>query len=156
NQCPPAGVAAVVPLPTRKTPSVTMNRLRRPSLSDNCPKNSAPTTSPMRYQVAMSAAALAESPRDDLSVRSGPTLVAIVISSPSSTQATPSAVASLVWSRDHGSRSMRAGIRLRILAPLAVSVAIASLHRGRSIPYPTQNEALRRPLSGLGGESHIC
>src|ERR1700756_5117661 len=107
-----------------------MNRLRRPSLSDNWPKNNAPITSPMRYQVAMSAAELAESPSEVFSVRSGLTLLAIVISSPSSTHATPSAVTSLVWNRDHGSRSIRAGIRLRILAPLAVSVDIGNLQGG--------------------------
>src|SRR5260370_35446607 len=55
NQCPLAGVAAVRPLPIRYTPSVTMNRFRRPSLSDSCPKNSAPMTSPIRYHVAMPA-----------------------------------------------------------------------------------------------------
>ena len=49
NQWPPAGVTAVSPLPIRYTPSVIMNRFRRPSLSDSRPKNSAPMTSPIRY-----------------------------------------------------------------------------------------------------------
>ena len=40
--------AAVSPLPIRYTPRVTVNSLRRPSLSDSRPKNSAPTTSPAR------------------------------------------------------------------------------------------------------------
>src|ERR1700722_18889440 len=118
NHIPPAGVIAVSPLPTRYTPSVIMNRLRRPSLSDSWPKNSAPMTSPMRYQVAMSATELADSPRAALWVRSGPTFAAIVISSPSRTQATPSALTNLVWNLDHGSRSIRAGIRLRIVPVL--------------------------------------
>ena len=39
NQYPPRGVAAVRPLPIRYTPSVTMNRFFRPSLSDSWPKN---------------------------------------------------------------------------------------------------------------------
>ena len=91
-----------------------MNRFLRPSLSDSCPKNSAPMTSPIRYQVAMSATALADMCSAAFWVRSGPTLAAMVISSPSRTQATPSAITSLVWNLDHGSRSIRAGIRLRI------------------------------------------
>ena len=98
-----------------------MNRFRRPSLSDSMPKNSAPMTSPIRYQVAMSATA----PADMLSVvfwvRSAPTLLAIVISRPSRIQATPSAITRWVWNRDQGSLSIRAGIRLRILGLLAVS-----------------------------------
>ena len=42
------------------------------------------------------------------------TLLAMVISRPSRIQAMPRAVTILVWNRDHGSRSIRAGIRLRI------------------------------------------
>ena len=121
NQYPPLGVAAVRPLPIRYTPSVTMNRFFRPSLSDSCPKNRAPMTWPIRYQVAMSATALADMCKVLPNVRSGPTLLAMVISRPSRTQATPSAITSLVWNRDHGSRSIRAGIRLRIAELLAVS-----------------------------------
>ena len=121
NQWPPAGVAAVSPLPTRYTPSVIMNRFRRPSLSDRWPKTSAPMTSPIRYQVAMSATAPADMFSVLLSVRSGPTLLAIVISRPSRIHATPSAITSRVWNRDHGSRSIRAGMRLRSPSPLAVS-----------------------------------
>ena len=68
-----------------------MNRLRRPSLSDSWPNTRAPMTSPIRYQVAMSATELADSPSDAFEVRSGPTLLAMVISSPSRTQATPRA-----------------------------------------------------------------
>jgi hypothetical protein len=37
-----------------------MNGFRRPSLSESIPKNRAPMTSPIRYQVAMSATALAD------------------------------------------------------------------------------------------------
>ena len=64
-------------------------------------------------------------------VRSGPTLLAIVISSPSRTHATPSATTILVWNLDHGSRSIRAGIRLRIpgLAVSGVAVIAPSLLR---------------------------
>ena len=98
-----------------------MNRFFRPSLSDSCPKNSAPMTSPIRYQVAMSATEPADMCKVLLWVRSGPTAAAIVISRPSRIQATPSAITSLVWNRDHGSRSIRAGIRLRIAGLLTVS-----------------------------------
>ena len=42
------------------------------------------------------------------------TLLAMVISRPSRTQATPRATTSLVWNRDQPSRSSRAGIRLRM------------------------------------------
>jgi hypothetical protein len=45
------------------------------------------------------------------------TAAATVISSPSSTQATPSAITILVWYGEHGSRSVRAGMRLRITGP---------------------------------------
>src|SRR4051794_26861891 len=48
------------------------------------------------------------------SVRTAPTAPAIVISSPSSTQATPRAITMRVWNGAHGSRSMRAGMTLRI------------------------------------------
>ena len=44
----------------------------------------------------------------------GPTLLAMVISRPSRTHATPSATTILVWNLDQGSRSIRAGIRLRM------------------------------------------
>src|ERR1700678_4194157 len=121
NQCPPTGVAAVRPLPTRYTPSVTMNRFRRPSLSDSRPKKSAPMTSPIRYQVAMSETAPTDMCSVVFWVRSGRTLRAIVISSPSRIQATPSATTRWVWNLDHGSLSIRAGIRLRIIGLLAVS-----------------------------------
>ena len=91
TQPPPATVAAVSPLPTRYTPSVIMNRFRPPSLSESLPKNSAPITSPTRYQVAMSADCAAVRFSVLFWVRSATTLAAIVISRPSRTQATPSA-----------------------------------------------------------------
>ena len=88
-------------------------------------------TSPMRYQVAMSATPLADMCSVSGEVRLGPTLLAMVISSPSRTQATPSATTILVWNLDHGSRSIRAGIRLRIpeLAVSGVAVIAPSLSR---------------------------
>ena len=121
NQYPPRGVSAVSPDPIRYTPRVIMNRFLRPSLSDSWPKNSAPMTSPIRYQVAMSATALADMFSAAFWVSSGPTLLAMVISRPSRTHATPRAITSLVWNFDHGSRSIRAGIRLRMPGLLAVS-----------------------------------
>ena len=42
------------------------------------------------------------------------TLLAIVISRPSRTHATPRATTNMVWNRDQPSRSSRAGIRLRM------------------------------------------
>ena len=120
---PPAGVAAVRPLPIRYTPSVIMNRFRRPSLSESRPKNSAPMTSPIRYHQAMSPTWPAPRFSVFFNVKSGPTLLAMVISRPSSIHAMPSAVTSLVWNRDQGSRSILAGIRLRILGLSVVSTA---------------------------------
>jgi hypothetical protein len=70
----------------------------------------------------MSASAPADMCSALFSVRSRPTLLAIVISSPSGIQATPSAATILVWNGDHGSRSIRAGISLRIAGPLVVAL----------------------------------
>ena len=124
NQWPPAGVTAVSPLPTRYTPRVMTNRLRRPSRSERRPKNSAPMTSPIRYHQAMSATLPADMFSVLCNVRSGPTMLAMVISRPSRIQATPSAITSLVWNRDQGSRSIRAGMRLRMEG---VSVPVADV-----------------------------
>ena len=90
-----------------------MNSLRRPSLSDSRPKYSAPTTSPARYTVATRPAAADERPSVSGFVRMSVTELATVISRPSRIHATPSATTIRVWKGDHGSRSMRAGIRLR-------------------------------------------
>ncbi len=122
-QLPPAGVAAVSPLPIRYTPRVIVKRFLRPSLSESRPKNSAPMTSPIRYHQAMSPTWPA--PRFSVlcSVRSGPTLLAMVISRPSRIQATPSAMTSRLWNLDQGSRSILAGIRLRIFGLSVVASA---------------------------------
>ena len=56
----------------------------------------------------------------------------MVISRPSRTHATPSAITSLVWNLDQGSRSIRAGMRLRmpgLLAVWGVAVIAPSLLR---------------------------
>src|SRR5579875_3411501 len=107
---------------------VTMNRLRRPSLSDSRPKNSAPMTSPIRYQEAMLPACEVVRWSVFLSVRSATTLAAIVISRPSRTQATPRAVTIRVWNLDQGRRSIRAGMVLRIVGASAVPDADAIVH----------------------------
>ena len=52
-----------------------------------------------------------------VSVSTAPTPPAMVISSPSSTQATPRATTIRVWNGAHESRSMRAGTVLRTGAP---------------------------------------
>ena len=123
-----------------------MNRFLRPSLSDSWPKNSAPMTSPIRYQVAMSATELADMFSVFFWSRYGPTLLAIVISRPSRTQATPSATTSRVWNLDQGSRSIRAGIRLRMAGLLDVW--------GVAVIAPSFMRRFRRlcPVSGVPTE----
>src|SRR5271165_1122224 len=111
-----------------------MNRFFRPSLSDSRPNTRAPMTSPIRYHHAMSETA----PADMLSVlcmvRSGPTLLAMVISSPSRIQATPSAITSRVWNFDQGNRSIRAGIRLLMRGLLVVVDVVAMVRSSLSRP----------------------
>ena len=158
NQYPPAGVIAVSPLPTRYTPSVIMNRFRRPSLSDSRPKNSAPMTSPIRYHQAMSLTAPADIFSVFFNVRSGPTLAAIVISSPSRIQATPRAITSLVWNLDQGSRSIRAGIRLRMYGLLSVVedvVAMFLVHTSLLTVIATGTREVRPPRGWLAPGSLI-
>src|ERR1700751_1206446 len=104
-----------------------MKRLRRPSLSDSRPKKSAPMTSPIRYHQAMSLTAPADMLSVFLSVRSDPTLAAMVISRPSRIHATPSAVTSLRWNLDQGNRSIRAGIRLLIYGLLSEVVEVVAM-----------------------------
>src|SRR5580693_1170709 len=84
-------------------------------------------TSPIRYHQAMSETLPADIFRVLCSVRSGPTLAAIVISRPSRTHATPRAITSLVWNRDHGNLSIRAGIRVRRLEPLVVRGEVVAI-----------------------------
>src|ERR1700753_191303 len=149
TQPPPTWVAALRPLPIRYTPRVTMNRFLRPSLSDSRPNTSAPMTSPMRYQVAMSAARPADRPRVFLSVRVALRLAAMVISRPSRTQATPRATTIFVWNLDQGSRSIRAGMTLRIVGPSARPDADAIVHlrlkqcSGRSYPDDRKPHGVR-------------
>src|SRR3954453_13896703 len=57
------------------------------------------------------------SPSVPFSVSTAPTAPAIVISSPSSTQATPRAITMRVWNGAHGSRPIRAGMNPRITPP---------------------------------------
>jgi len=63
-------------------------------------------------------------------------LLAVVISRPSRIHATPSAITSRVWNLDHGSLSIRAGIRLRmaelLLVVSGVAVIAPSLSQGAS------------------------
>jgi hypothetical protein len=53
------------------------------------------------------------------------TLLATVISRPSSTHATPRAMMSRVWKPDHPSRSSRAGMTLRMDRFLAMVIALS-------------------------------
>src|SRR5215469_2208719 len=118
-------------------------------------------TSPIRYQVAMSATALADMCRVLFRVRLGPTLLAMVISRPSRTHATPSATTSLVWNLDQGSLSIRAGMRLRMPGLLAVRGVVAtapSLLRStagadaRWLPsYPVRGLETSKRIKGAAG-----
>src|SRR3954464_8888750 len=102
---------------------MTNSRLR-PTLSDSRPKKSAPTTSPIRYTVAMSPAWVEESPSVSGWVSLSTTALATVISSPSRIQATPSAITMRVWNGDQGNRSIRAGMRLRMPPGACASDAV--------------------------------
>src|SRR5579863_8205021 len=121
-----------------------MKRFFLPSLSDRRPKNSAPMTSPIRYHQAMSLTAPADMFSVLCSVRSDPTLAAMVISRPSSIHATPSAITSLVWNFDQGNRSIRAGIRLLMYGLLVVVEDTVAMYapsnlsswRGRAVWFP--------------------
>ncbi len=75
----------------------------------------------------MSEAARDEMPSESLSVRLFVMLLANVISRPSSTHATPSAVSTRVWNLDQGSRSMRAGIRVEIEPWCSVAVCVVAI-----------------------------
>src|SRR3982751_242907 len=101
-----------------------MNSLLRPSLSDIRPKTSAPTTSPARYTLASAPAWVELRPSESLFVRSATTPLATVISSPSRIQATPRAITMRVWKGDHGNRSIRAGMRLRIAPGVRASLVV--------------------------------
>ena len=101
-----------------------MKRLRRPSLSESRPKNSAPTTSPTRYTVARRPTAAEDRPRVSGWLSVSATALATVISRPSRIHATPSATTIRVWNGDQGSRSMRAGIRLRTAPGAGVFAAV--------------------------------
>src|SRR6476619_1849685 len=120
-----------------------MKRLRRPSLSESRPKNNAPTTSPARYTDATSPAAVEDSPSVSGWVRTSVTELATVISSPSRIHATPRAITIWVWNRDHGSRSIRAGMRLRTTPGAGADVVTERC-------YPHLGIA-NRPIGGLPG-----
>src|SRR3954451_19100507 len=113
----------------------------RPSLSDIRPKTSAPTTSPARYTLASAPAWVEVSPSESLFVRSATTPLATVISRPSRIQATPRATTMRVWKGDHGHRSIRAGMRLRMAPGVRASlvVVIERLRAdmgGLPVPFP--------------------
>src|ERR1700755_3313038 len=124
-----------------------MKRFFRPSLSDSRPKKSAPMTSPIRYHQAMSLTAPADMLSVFLSVRSGPTLEAMVISRPSRIHATPSAITSRVWNLDQGNRSIRAGIRLRIYGLLVVVEDVVATLRSLLSPSPAPPRELFAPAT---------
>src|SRR4051795_5769134 len=117
------------------------NSFLRPSLSDIRPKNSAPTTSPARYTLASAPAWVELRPSESLFVRSATTPLATVISRPSRIQATPRATTIRVWKGDHGNRSIRAGMRLRMAPGVRASlvVVIERLRAdmgGLPLPFP--------------------
>src|SRR3954451_15141680 len=123
-----------------------MKRLRRPSLSDSRPKNSAPTTSPARYTVATKPTAVEDNASVSGWVSVSATELATVISRPSRIQATPSATTMRVWNGDHGSRSIRAGMMLRITpGASAGAVMVASLRAGQIVEIAFPRRSHRKP-----------
>src|SRR2546421_30735 len=130
-----------------------MKRLRRPSLSDSRPKNSAPTTSPARYTLAISPTAAEDRPRVSGWVRVAATALATGISRPSRLHATPSPTTILVWNGEQGTRarSGRGGRRS------AVAVVVAPPPPRRRAKRLRRGEVLRglvwaphRPRHPLG------
>src|SRR3954470_2279461 len=89
--------------------------------------------------------------RVPFSVRTAPTAPAIVISRPSRTQATPRAITILVWNGAHGSRSMRAGITLRITPPVDPPRPTAALLAIRK--PPRRNVTLSRNFPETGSRN---
>src|SRR3954447_8956479 len=78
------------------------------------------------------------------------TALATVISSPSRIQATPSAITMRVWNGDQGSRSIRAGMRLRIAPDVGASwvvvierLRVGSPVVGRRRSFPFHNDVNR-------------
>src|SRR3954449_6692708 len=72
----------------------------------------------------MNPAAVDERWRVSASVSLSTTALATVISSPSRIQATPRAITMRVWKGDHGNRSIRAGMRLRIAPGVRASLVV--------------------------------
>src|SRR6476469_9720298 len=99
-----------------------MKRFLRPNLSVSRPKNSAPTTSPIRYIEARKPTCPVLRAIVVGSARIGETSETIWISSPSRIHDTPSPTTTSQWNLVHGSRSIRAGTRLRTVVPSAVAV----------------------------------
>src|SRR3954468_12534014 len=84
------------------------------------------------------------------------TALATVISSPSRSQATPRAMTIRVWNGDHGNRSIRAGMRLRITPGAGASraVVIERLRAwlcwgGPARSFPFRNSVNRRAVHRL-------
>src|SRR4051794_26830075 len=122
-----------------------MNSLRRPHASDRRPKMSAPKTSPSRYTVPVARPTeLEDMWRAWGSLSVAAIELATVISRPSRTQATPSAMTSLVWKLDHGRRSMRAGMVLRIVPRSPVTGASAAAVMRPYCPLLRTNEHVVR------------
>src|SRR3954451_16760410 len=93
------------------------------------------------------------------SVSLSTTALATVISSPSRIHATPRAMTMRVWKGDQGSRSMRAGMRLRMLpgACAAGAVVMDSSWVRRTCDYPAEQKlthttrCVARPGDGAAG-----
>src|SRR4051794_38365150 len=118
-----------------------MNSLRRPHASDRRPKMSAPKTSPSRDTVPVARPTeLEDMWRAWGSLSVAAIELATVISRPSRTQATPSAMTSLVWKLDHGRRSMRAGMVLRMVPRSPVTGASAAAVMRPYCPLLRTNE----------------
>ncbi len=78
--------------------------------------------------------AVVERPRREPSVSFSPTLLAMVISSPSRIQQVPRATTMRVWNGDQGNRSIRAGMRERTLPGCSVVPPVAVTRTSRHPP----------------------
>ena len=82
------------------------------------------------------------------------TELATVISSPSRIHATPSATTMRVWNRDHGSRSIRAGMRLRTTPGAGADVVTRVTTRLFASLIVQSGDFQRRSEAQLGGPTH--
>src|SRR3954464_4643535 len=99
--------------------------------------------------VAMRPTWVVDSPSPSLLVSWAATAPATVISSPSRIHATPRATPMRVWKGDHGSRSIRAGMRLRMTPGAGVDASwVVAIERLRAWADLGGSAAPLFPVSG--------